>query len=183
MFSLSPRKFHSLLITPALLPLLIILITPKAAENHPPTAVDDSYVVHGNLVVPGPGITANDTDPDNDILHIGSCGTVAHGTLNCNTQYSFFTYEPNYGYVGADSFTYETCDGYGLCDTGTVISTYGILLRTLWTTTTPFMAICLSPDPTPCARTIRTLTAIRLALSLTRLPRMGHSAIHINTER
>src|SRR5260221_2680360 len=119
MFSPS-RKFHSLLVTPALLPLLIMLVTPKAAENHPPTAVDDSYVVHGNLVVPGPGITANDTDPDNDILHIGSCGTVAHGTLNCNTQYSSFTYEPNYGYVGADSFTYDTCDGYGLCDTGTV---------------------------------------------------------------
>jgi hypothetical protein len=76
--------------------------------------------VHGNLVVPGPGITANDTDPDGDILHIGSCGTVAHGTLNCNTQYSFFTYEPNNAYVGADSFTYQTCDGYGLCDTGTV---------------------------------------------------------------
>jgi RHS repeat-associated protein len=120
MFSLSLHKFHSLLITPALLPLLMVLVTSEAAENHPPTAVDDSYVVHGNLVVPGPGITANDTDPDNDILHIGSCGTVAHGTLNCNTQYSFFTYEPNYGYVGADSFTYQTCDGYGLCDTGTV---------------------------------------------------------------
>jgi hypothetical protein len=78
-------------------------------DNHPPTAVDDSYSVHGTLVVPGPGILANDTDPDNDILHIGSCGSVAHGTLTCTS--SSFTYAANYGYVGSDSFTYQSCDG------------------------------------------------------------------------
>src|SRR6266550_1337545 len=119
MFAISSRKFHSLLVAPILLPFLI-LVGSRSADNHPPSAVDDSYTVHGNLFVPGPGITANDTDPDNDILHIGSCGTVAHGTLHCDTQYSAFSYEPTYGYVGSDSFTYQTCDGYGLCDTATV---------------------------------------------------------------
>jgi RHS repeat-associated protein len=117
MFSSSARKFHSLLIVPALLPLLM-LVSSKVSDNHPPEAVDDSYAVHGTLVVPGPGILANDTDPDGDVLHIGSCGSVAHGTLNCTTQ--SFTYEPNYGYVGADSFTYQSCDGNGACDTGGV---------------------------------------------------------------
>src|SRR4029453_2777903 len=60
-----------------------------------------------------------DTDPDGDLLHIGSCGSGAHGTLNCSTQQQF-SYEPNSGYVGADSFTYQSCDGYGGCATGTV---------------------------------------------------------------
>jgi len=93
-------------------------MTAAVAENHPPVAVDDSYSVHGTLAVPGPGILANDTDPDQDILHIGGCGAVAHGTLSCTT--GSFSYEPNYGYMGADSFTYQSCDGYGACDTGTV---------------------------------------------------------------
>jgi Bacterial Ig domain len=84
-FSFSTRKLHSLLGAPILLPLLM-LVSPNAPDNHPPTAVDDSYTVHGTLVVPGPGILANDTDPDNDILHIGSCGTPANGTVTCSTQ-------------------------------------------------------------------------------------------------
>jgi hypothetical protein len=113
----SPRKFHTLLIAPLLLPLLMLMAA-DVSENHPPEAVDDSYSVHGTLVVPGPGILANDTDPDQDILHIGSCGAVAHGTLSCTSQ--SFTYEANYGYVGADTFTYQSCDGFGVCDTGTV---------------------------------------------------------------
>jgi RHS repeat-associated protein len=117
MFSLLPRKLHYRLIAPALLP-LFMLVSAKAPDNHPPTAVDDSYAVHGTLVVPGPGILANDTDPDGDLLHIGSCGSVAHGTLSCSTQ--SFSYEPNSGYVGTDSFTYESCDGYGACDTASV---------------------------------------------------------------
>ena len=37
-------------------------------DNHPPTAVDDYYTVHGSLYVPGPGIIGNDTDPDGDSL-------------------------------------------------------------------------------------------------------------------
>jgi RHS repeat-associated protein len=117
MFRFSLRKFHSLLIAPALLPLLLLL-NAKTLDNHPPNAVDDSYSGHGTLFVPGPGILANDTDPDGDILHIGSCGAVGHGTLRCSSQ--SFTYEPDRGYVGADSFTYQSCDGYGLCATGTV---------------------------------------------------------------
>jgi len=119
MFSLSPRKFHSLLIAPVLLPLLM-LVSPEVSDNHPPVAVDDSYSVHGNLFVPGPGIVGNDTDPDGDFLHLSSCGSVAHGTLRCLLPQPAFNYEPDSGYVGSDSFTYEVCDGQGACDTGTV---------------------------------------------------------------
>ena len=117
MFSSSTRISHSVLVAPFLLPVLM-LAGANPPDNHPPTAVDDSYSVHGSLTVPGPGILANDTDPDNDILHIGSCGPVAHGSLSCTTQ--SFSYEAASGYVGADSFTYQSCDGFGLCATGTV---------------------------------------------------------------
>ena len=31
-----------------------------------------------------------------------------------------FNYEPNYAYVGADSFTYHACDSSNNCDDGTI---------------------------------------------------------------
>ena len=96
MFSPSPWKFHSLLIAPVLLPLLA-LVSPEVSDNHPPNAVDDSYAVHGNLFVPGPGIVSNDTDPDGDFLHLASCGSVSHGTLRCLLPQPAFNYEPDYG--------------------------------------------------------------------------------------
>lgn len=90
------------------------------SSNSPPVAINDSYTVHGYISVSGPGILANDYDPDGNPLSLASCSTVAHGTLNCNTTYKSFQYEPNFGYVGSDSFTYQVCDSLGACSTGTV---------------------------------------------------------------
>jgi RHS repeat-associated protein len=117
MFSLSPRKFHSLLIAPALLPLLF-LVGQSAPDNHPPTAVDDNYTVHA--IIYGSGMLDNDIDPDNDQLHLSSCGAVSNGTLSCNYSYNTFIYYPNDGYVGGDSFTYQACDPSNACSTGTI---------------------------------------------------------------
>jgi RHS repeat-associated protein len=88
--------------------------------NSPPVAVNDSYTLHGSITVSGPGIVANDYDPEGSSLSLASCSTPAHGTLNCATQYKAFTYEPSFGYVGSDSFTYQVCDNLGACSTGTV---------------------------------------------------------------
>lgn len=91
--------------------------------NSPPIAVNDSYTLHGFLTVSGPGIIANDSDPDGNPLSLASCSSASHGTLNCVPQHRSFSYEPNLGYVGSDSFTYQVCDSLGACSTGTVFLT------------------------------------------------------------
>jgi hypothetical protein len=84
------------------------------AVNDPPVAVDDSYVTDQDtaLVVPAPGVLANDEDPD------GSSGPLtaaldtgpANGTLMLNTDGSF-VYTPAPGFHGVDTFTYRAADG------------------------------------------------------------------------
>lgn len=112
---LLPRRFHSLLIVPALVPFLF-LTSPSASNNQPSAAVDGSYTVHGTLY---------GSFPFSDSLRLVSTGAVSHGTLrtfgtfNGYSQDSFI-YEPNYGYVGGDSFTYHACDSSNNCVDGTI---------------------------------------------------------------
>ena len=109
MFSLSPHKFHSLLILPVLLSWFLLGST-SVPDNHPPVAVSDSYTIHGSMIPLTPTLTVNDSDPDGDPLSISdipqfpSHGTLARGVGNN------FSYVANYGYIGADSFTYTVCD-------------------------------------------------------------------------
>jgi len=85
-----------------------------------PVAVDDAYQTPMDtpLVVPAPGVLGNDTDPDMDSLTVVVDSGPVHGTLTLNPDGSF-TYTPDPGYVGADSFTYIVDDGY-LTDIGQV---------------------------------------------------------------
>ena len=118
MFQPSPRRIHSLLIAPALLPLLMLL-GPKVLDNHPPVAASDSYTIHGCPITLNPGVTANDSDPDNDPLFIsGFPQSPAHGGVS--QVGNNVSYCPNSGYVGSDSFTYTLCDNHGACTTGNV---------------------------------------------------------------
>jgi RHS repeat-associated protein len=115
MFSLAPRKFYSLLIAPALLPFLM-LVNSGASGNQPPTAVDANYTVHGILY---------GSFPFSDPIYLVSTGEVSHGTLRTFGRFNgysqdSFIYEPNYGYVGADSFTYHACDSSNNCVDGTI---------------------------------------------------------------
>ncbi len=78
--------------------------------NQAPSAVDDTYNVHGQLTVPAPGFLANDSDPDGDRISVpwwvyGS-GPIAHGWLTRNIDGSL-SYTPNTGFVGTDTFTYS----------------------------------------------------------------------------
>ena len=85
--------------------------------NHPPVAVSDTYSVtekedavnDPNLVVAAPGVLANDTDPDLDALTAIKVSNPSNGTVTLNSNGSF-TYVPNTGYVGPDSFTYQASD-------------------------------------------------------------------------
>src|SRR5437868_205530 len=99
MFSFSLRRFHSLLITPALLPFLF-LFGSSAPDNDPPLAADASYTVHGILF---------GSFPFSGAFRLVSNGPVSHGTLRTFGQFNgysqdSFNYEPNNAYVGADSF-------------------------------------------------------------------------------
>ncbi|UCD99351.1 MAG: tandem-95 repeat protein [Chloroflexota bacterium] len=88
--------------------------------NSAPEAIDDSTAVEedGSVIIP---VAGNDTDPDENLVPSGVTVIEAptHGTLVNNNDGSF-TYFPNPNYSGSDSFTYQVCDAYGLCDTAIV---------------------------------------------------------------
>lgn len=99
-------------------PMHVIRVSP-ATTNSPPVAVDNHYDVHRLLIVQGNGVLDNDYDPDGDVIHLGPCTEAAHGRVACDSATNGLTYEPNIGYTGADSFTYQSCDELA-CSTGTV---------------------------------------------------------------
>lgn len=79
--------------------------------NTPPEAGFDSYSVMENdlLTVSAPGVLTNDSDPDGDELQAVLIAGVIHGILTLNADGSF-SYTPNAGYSGPDSFTYVADD-------------------------------------------------------------------------
>jgi RHS repeat-associated protein len=114
MFSLAPRRFHSLLIAPALLP-LFMLVSPKVSTNDPPVIINDSYTIHGCAIPLTPDVTANDSDPDGDqILIVGFRQRPAHGSIS-RGPFNTVSYCPDYAYTGSDSFTYDLCGGPDPC--------------------------------------------------------------------
>jgi VCBS repeat-containing protein len=89
--------------------------------NDAPHAVDDAYqtVQDIALVETAPGVLGNDTDADtSDSITAGNAGTPDHGDVTLAADGSF-TYTPDAGYLGPDSFTYDVTDGTAT-DTGTV---------------------------------------------------------------
>ena len=89
--------------------------------NQAPDAVDDSYVTSRNgalTVGAADGVLANDLDPEQANMTATVVQGPAHGTLTLNANGSF-TYTPNAGYSGPDSFSYRASDG-ALNDVATV---------------------------------------------------------------
>jgi len=82
------------------------------SANSPPVATPDTYATAFGtpLSVPAPGVLGNDTDANGDALTAVLVGGAAHGVLTLNANGSF-TYAPNAGYAGPDSFTYQASDG------------------------------------------------------------------------
>ena len=78
---------------------------------HAPVAEPDTYTTAYNtaLTVPAPGVLANDSDPDGDPITAVPMDDVAHGTLTLNANGSF-TYTPDAGFSGTDTFAYEAKD-------------------------------------------------------------------------
>lgn len=82
--------------------------------NDPPVVAGEAYTIDQDtpLNVAAPGLLANDSDIDGDPLNAVSYsgGATAHGVLAGHANGSF-TYNPNPGYAGTDSFTYRVTDG------------------------------------------------------------------------
>jgi len=82
--------------------------------NDPPVVAGESYTIDQDTVlnVVAPGLLANDSDIDGDTLSAVSYsgGVTAHGVVAGNAN-GGFTYTPNPGYAGSDSFTYRVTDG------------------------------------------------------------------------
>jgi VCBS repeat-containing protein len=82
--------------------------------NRPPVAGADAYATAGDapLSVPAPGVLGNDSDQDGDELIAVPVSGPGHGSLTLNSDGSF-TYTPDAGFSGADSFTYRARDAAG----------------------------------------------------------------------
>src|SRR5262249_41962959 len=83
------------------------------AVNSPANAKDDSYATNVNKVLTvtaALGVLANDTDANGHALTATLAQTTSHGTLVLQSN-GAFTYTPNNGFQGTDSFTYKASDG------------------------------------------------------------------------
>ena len=80
--------------------------------NSPPVAVGDGYAMAADtpLLVTTPGILANDSDLEGDPITAILVINVANGVLVLNPDGSF-SYTPNQGFSGTDSFSYMANDG------------------------------------------------------------------------
>ena len=78
----------------------------------PPTAMPDVYsvAVDGSLAMGAPGVLGNDDSATGSALAAIRVTDVAHGTLDLAADGSF-TYAPDPGYTGLDSFVYKANDG------------------------------------------------------------------------
>jgi hypothetical protein len=83
------------------------------AVNDRPVARADAYALdEGTSITVGAdfGILANDTDTDGDALEMALSNPPANGRLVLESDGSF-TYTPNPGFAGTDTFTYTLTDG------------------------------------------------------------------------
>jgi hypothetical protein len=73
-------------------------------------------------------VAANDSDPDGNVdpsstnATCDTCTLPTDGTLDNNGD-GTFTYTPDPGFTGSDSFVYQICDTVGACDTATATIT------------------------------------------------------------
>ena len=81
-------------------------------NNMAPTVNDDTFSMSedNTLFVVGPGVLANDSDPNNDTLSAFLVDGPSHGMLTLGGDGSI-TYTPNPNYNGQDTFTYRATDG------------------------------------------------------------------------
>ncbi|MGD2136627.1 MAG: DUF4347 domain-containing protein [Gammaproteobacteria bacterium] len=90
-------------------------------SNDAPATGDDSFAVNEDATL-NDSVLANDSDIDHDTLTARLVSGTANGTLVLNPDGSF-SYTPDAGFSGHDSFTYLADDGNGVTSTATVTIT------------------------------------------------------------
>ena len=102
---------------------VVISVTSDGTTLFPPIAVDDNVATSENEAVLV-FVLDNDSDADNNImdLTLTLTGEPSNGTVT-PTGDNAFTYTPNEGFTGTDTFTYQICDPDGQCDEATVTVT------------------------------------------------------------
>ena len=92
--------------------------------NAPPVADNETYSVNQGtpLVVADPGVLVGDTDGDLDTLTAVQVTAPVNGSLSLAGN-GGFTYTPNIGFAGTDSFTYRAFDGSENSNVATVTIT------------------------------------------------------------
>lgn len=90
---------------------------PIAGNDYESTIVNTG--INGNVLT-------NDADPNGGALVINTTPLIdpLNGTVTINPDGSY-TYIPNDGFIGTDTFTYEVCDEDGNCTTATVTIVVG----------------------------------------------------------
>lgn len=117
-----------------------VTINVAEAPNNAPVAVDDDYAIQQDetLTIAAPGVLDNDSDPDGDPLTAALDTLPAHGIVTANPDGSF-SYTPDTGYTGEDTFTYLADDGQDGTDTAVVTITVNEIGETpTYTTYIPF---------------------------------------------
>ena len=104
--------------------------TVQVDVTQPPTATNDVYLgdVDSPIEILDPtlGLLANDHDaPENDELSVIPGTVPEHGTLVLNSD-GTFRYDPDSGYMGIDTFTYQVTDGHSSSNFGNVTLAVGI---------------------------------------------------------
>lgn len=129
-------KFHRWVLSASILSLVGIIITvpySTAESNNPPIANDDTYMTEINtpLIVPVPGVLANDNDPDGNALTsvLWSESSLPPGSkIMLNTDGSF-TFIPTTDFNGVAMFSYKAYDGIETSNESKVFITVGTIVE------------------------------------------------------
>lgn len=100
----------------------LVLITVNPV-NDAPVANDDAYSTPEDteLLVSAPGVLANDGDIDSGSVTPSVVAPASNGTVTLNPDGSF-SYLPNTGFSGVDTFTYTLDDGFLTCVTAATVT-------------------------------------------------------------
>ncbi|MBN1859219.1 lamin tail domain-containing protein [Candidatus Bipolaricaulota bacterium] len=110
--SLRNRVLDASIIRSEVLAHASILLSLAPSLNSEPVAINDTYAVGENqgLTIRAPGVLENDGDADDDPLEavLVAAPTLGRVTLDADGS---FTYIPDFGVSGSDSFVYSVFDG------------------------------------------------------------------------
>jgi VCBS repeat-containing protein len=98
------------------------IVAARGTDETAPVANDDNYGVHPNITVTvtaNIGLVANDTDADGDPIFATLVSGPTNGTLSLEDS-GAFSYTPNAGFSGSDTFIYQASDGQLDGNTATV---------------------------------------------------------------